>query len=489
MKTKSACALISHSVLIPLLVFAAALGFAQTSALAARDAEASSDGRTLSRLQRGAAAQMKQLKEREKSIELLASDGAAFDGFGWRVAVDGDTALLGAPFADVDGRPDEGAAYVFRRESATGAWTEEAKLTVECDTLVLQTCGFGTSVALLEDTALIGAPDADPNDNVSQGAAYVFVRDAASGEWTEEAKLVASDGAELDQLGIEVALAEGIALVGAPFATVDGVAGRGAAYLFERDPGSGTWVQRAKFSNPDGDEFDGFGAAISLSGQTAIVGEPFVAVGKNAVQGAVHVFERDAEGNWIRKAHLVASDGALGDDFGAAAALSGDVALIGARGVDVGGNAEQGAAYVFTRDSPPGGWTERAKLSSSDGASKDFFASHVGLSGDTVLIGAPTADAARGVAYVFEREPGSETWSQTARLDPPTPEEGAGFGTVAIAGGRALIGAPRADVSGVPDAGAAYVFTLEPTPTPTPTPRATPTPRPRPDPRPRPTPR
>jgi FG-GAP repeat protein len=484
MKTKSASALVDHCVLIPLFVLAAALGFAQISALAAPDAETSSDGRTLSRLRRRGAAQLKQLEQREKSIELLASDGAAFDAFGWRVAVDGDTALVGAYLADVDGRPDEGAAYIFRREPTSGAWTEEAKLTVECDTVVAQTCGFGTSVAMLEGTALIGAPDADPNDNVSQGAAYVFVRDPANGEWTEEAKLVASDGAELDQLGIEVALAEGIALVGAPFATVDGVAGRGAAYLFERDAGSGTWVQRAKFSNAEGDEFDGFGAAVSLSGQTALVGEPFVAVGGNPVQGVVHVFERDAQGSWTQQAHLVASDGALGDDFGAAAALSGDVALIGARGVDVGGNAEQGAAYIFTRDTSTGAWTERAKLFSSDGTSKDFFASHVGLSGDIALIGAPTADAARGVAYVFEREPESEIWSQTARLDPPTPEEGAGFGTVAIADGRGLIGAPRADVASMPDAGAAYLFTLEPTSTsrPTPTPRTRPTPRPRPTP-------
>ena len=516
MKTKSSCTLIDHCILSPLLALAGAFAFTQSSALTARGTEISTDqesgpppnlefnypqkpvepralkersytsktllyGRTVNRQQRGAAAQT-------KPLELLASDGAAFDTFGWRVAVDGDIALVGAPFADADGRPDEGAAYVFRREPTSGAWTEEAKLTVECDTAVVQTCGFGISVALAGETALVGAPDADPNDNVSQGAAYVFVRDRANGIWTERAKLVASDGTALDQLGIEVALVDGIALVGAPFATVDGGTARGAAYVFERDPGSGTWLQRAKLTNPDGDEFDEFGAAVALSGQTALVGEPFVAVGENEVQGTVHVFEPDANGNWTRQAHLVACDGALGDDFGVA--LSRDVALIGARGVDVGGNAEQGAAYVFTRDFTTGAWIEQAKLSIADGASKDFFASHVGLFGDSALIGAPSSDKGRGVAYVFRREQDNKTWSEVAKLDPPTPEVGAGFGTVAIADRLALIGAPRADVSGTPDAGAAYVFTLEPNPSPSPTPTPTGTPgsRPRPTPRPHPTP-
>jgi hypothetical protein len=447
-------------------------------------------GRTVNLQQRGAATRIRPLERREKSTELLASDGAAFDTFGWRVAVDGDIAMVGAPFADADGRPDEGAAYIFRREPTSGAWSEEAKLTVECDTAVIQTCGFGVSVALSGDAALVGAPDADPNDNVSQGAAYVFARDPANGIWAERAKLVASDGTALDQLGIEVALVDGIALVGAPFATVDGVTARGAAYVFERDPGSGTWLQRAKLTNPDGDEFDEFGAAVALSGQTALIGEPFVAVGENEVQGAVHVFGPDANGNWARQAHLVASDGALGDDFGAAVALSGNVALIGARGVDVGGNVEQGAAYVFTRNLATGAWTEQTKLSIVDGASKDFFASHVGLFGDFALIGAPSSDKGRGVAYVFRREQGNKTWSEVAKLDPPTPEKGAGFGTVAIADRLALIGAPRADISGTPDAGAAYVFALEtnPSPSPTSTPTGTPGSRPRPTPRPHPTP-
>lgn len=391
-------------------------------------------------------------------VELLASDGAEGDRFGWRVALEGHTALVGAYLADTNDRPDEGAAYVFQRDPMSGVWTEAAKLTTPCDTVVVQICGFGTSVALAGDTALIGAPDADPDGNASQGAAYVFARDPSSGEWVEQAKLVASDGAELDQFGIEVALADGVALVGAPFATVDGVLGRGAAYVFERDPLNGAWVERAKFTNADGDEFDNFGAAVALSGDTALVGEPFVAVGENAIQGVVHVFARDGAGSWPRQALLVASDGAFADDFGAAVALSDDVALIGARSVDVGDNPDQGAAYIFTRNPGSGAWTEQTKLIAAAGASWDFFASHLGLSNGTAVIGAPSAAMGTGIAHVFKRNQKRDTWREIARLDPPAPVPGAAFGTVATAGRFALIGSPDAAVNGNLAQGAAYLF-------------------------------
>ena len=128
--------------------------------------------------------------------KLLDSNGEASDGFGTSVAVDGDTAVIGALQADgnVGGT---GAAFVFLRNA--GVWTEQAKLSA-IDGAASD--GFGGSVALEGDTVVIGAIFHDDNGSNS-GAAYVFTRSA--GVWTEQAKLTASDGAASDLFGRSVA--------------------------------------------------------------------------------------------------------------------------------------------------------------------------------------------------------------------------------------------------------------------------------------------
>jgi hypothetical protein len=134
--------------------------------------------------------------------KLTASDGASSDRFGISVALDGDTALIGV----LKGR-NSGSAYVFTRNA--GVWTEQAKLTASDGA---SSDSFGASVAVDGDTALIGANEDDDNGDVS-GSAYVFTRSA--GVWTEQAKLTASDGAVNDNFGRSVAVDVDTALVGA----------------------------------------------------------------------------------------------------------------------------------------------------------------------------------------------------------------------------------------------------------------------------------
>ena len=124
-----------------------------------------------------------------QSAKLTASDGAAGDRFGYSVAVDGDTAVAGA-FGDADNGSASGSAYVFTRES--GVWSQSAKLTA---TDGARGDYFGWSVAVDGDTAVVGALFDDDNGSQS-GAAYVFTRE--SGVWSQSAKLTSSDGAAGD---------------------------------------------------------------------------------------------------------------------------------------------------------------------------------------------------------------------------------------------------------------------------------------------------
>ena len=123
--------------------------------------------------------------------KLTASDGAVDDYFGTYVAIDGDTAIIGAPRDDNTGA-ESGAAYIFVRDGG-GNWTPQQKIT---PTDPGATDNFGLSVAISGDTVIVGAPDEDsattgvnstPDEEATNsGAAYVFQR---SGDvWSQMGK-------------------------------------------------------------------------------------------------------------------------------------------------------------------------------------------------------------------------------------------------------------------------------------------------------------
>ena len=159
--------------------------------------------------------------------KLLALDGAAGDVFGRFVAVSGDTAVIGAIDGDDNG-PNSGSAYVFVRSA--GVWSQQAKL-LASDGAAFDLFGF--SVAISSDTAVISSRDDDDNGSGS-GSVYVFVRSA--GVWSQQAKLLASDGAAFDQFGFSVAVSGDTAVIGAR-QDDDNLSNSGSAYVFVRSAG------------------------------------------------------------------------------------------------------------------------------------------------------------------------------------------------------------------------------------------------------------
>ncbi len=254
--------------------------------------------------------------------------------------------------------------------------------------------------------------------------------------WTQQQKLTASDGAANDVFGATVSVSGDTAVIGAYGKN----SGQGAAYVFVRS--SGVWSQQQKLTAADGAANDLFGLSVSVSGDTAVIG----ADGKNNFQGAAYVFVRSS-GVWSQQQKLTASDGAAGDAFGRSVWVGGDTAMIGASGK----NSSQGATYVFVRSS--GVWSQQQKLTASDGAANDWFGLSVSVSGDTAVIGASNKNSDQGAAYVFVRSSG--VWSQQQKL---TASDGAAnddFGySVSVSGDTAVIGADGKNSL----QGAAYVF-------------------------------
>ena len=391
------------------------------------------------------------------AAKLTASDGAAYDDFGDSVSISGDgtTVVVGANQSDSGGR---GAAYVFT-EPGSGGWasTSTAAELTASDGVAYD--DFGGSVSINGDgtTVVVGA---NQSDSGGSGAAYVFT-EPGSGGWAgtnTAAELTASDGAGGDDFGYSVSInGDGTTVVVG--ADQSGSGGNGVAYVFTKS--GSVWSQTAELTASDGAAYDGFGSSVSISGTTVVVGAPYATV-DNSGQGAAYVFTKPGSGGWANTstaAKLTASDGVAGDYFGGSVSISGNTVMIGAWDATIGGNSGQGAAYLFTGSGSA--WSQTAKFTESGNTAGDEFGYSVSISGIMMVVGAPHVtvggNASQGAAYVFT-ESGS-VWSQTAELTASDGAAGDEFGTsVSIneSGATVVVGADR---SGSGGQGAAYVFT------------------------------
>lgn len=365
----------------------------------------------------------------EQVARLTTGDGTDIADFGCAVAVEADTAVIGADRADTVAASLSGAAYVFVRNG--GSWTQQAELTAADGT---PGKFLGRWVSVSGDTAVVGAPGDDHAGSWS-GAAYVFVRSGTS--WTQQAKLTAGDASAGANFGECVSLSGDVAVIGA---YGDDHAGgySGSAYVFVRD--GGAWTQEAKLVAPDAPAAgEYFGYPVSVDGDTIIVGR-YGDTDFGYTSGAAHVFVRTAEG-WAHQAKLTAVDASPQSSFGFAVSVSGDTALIGATD-DHENGPYSGSAYVFVREGAT--WTQQAKLTAPDAAATDFFGWTASLSGEVAVVGAPDDDDGgynSGSVYVFLRE--GSTWTQQAKLGAIAPSPNVEFGwTVAVSADALLVGAP-----------------------------------------------
>jgi len=299
--------------------------------------------------------------------------------------------------------------------------------------------------------------------------------------YVQQAMLTASDAAPGNQMGAAVSISGNTAVVGAPCpgngsnspCALPNEAG--TAYVFV-EPGTG-WAnmqQTAELTASDSQAGNAFGFAVSISGNTIVVG----AHGISSSSGAVYVFVQP-KGGWKGSLHetakLTASDAVGQQVLGRSVSISGNTVVAGSPQDPPtdGVSKYQGAAYVFVEPTT-GGWvnmTQTAKLTSSDGVRLAEFGYSVGIDGDTVVVGQPSPlpgvqATTAGAAYVFVRP--TSGWmgnlTETAKLTASHGVDGDRLGNfVAVSGNTIVAGAPLATTVGSAfQQGAAYVF-VEPT--------------------------
>jgi hypothetical protein len=381
-----------------------------------------------------------------EAAKLLAPDGSQQEYFGSSVSIDGDTALVGV-YGDGDNGPGAGAVHVFRRDGVD--WLGESKL-LPADGAAGDL--FGAAVAISGDTAVVGAWGDGDNGSYA-GSAYIFRYHGRDSTWVEEAKLLPSDGAANDLFGFAVSIFDDTVVIGAS-GNSDNGSGSGSAYVFGFD--GDDWLEEVKLLPAEVGPGDAFGASVAISLDTAVIG----AWGDDENgddAGAVYVLRYEGQ-TWVDEPIIRPSDGAAGDYFGGAVALSGDTAIIGADGDDDNG-ADSGSARIYRWNGisfePVGD-----KLVATNAEQQAYFGYSVAISGDTAVVGAWGADANgadSGSAYVFTDI--RSGWEAT-EFHPATGGSGDWFGSsVAISGDTAIIGADGDDDNGTAS-GAAYAFDL-----------------------------
>ncbi|BCX47598.1 integrin alphabeta-propellor repeat protein [Haloferula helveola] len=354
--------------------------------------------------------------------ELTASDAAGGDQFGDAVGIDGDWMVVGAPGEDTSGG-NTGAVYVFQRDSVNpNAWSEVAKLlppTVNGS----GGDGFGSAVAIDGDTILVGSPFANLPGAPRSGRAFVFRR--ILGTWTAGETLIAADNRvnnafpnDSERFGASVDLEGDTAVVGSPRANLSGTStdwDYGAVYVFTRTAFADAFTEQTRldeFSDPDGQSYSGFGYSVSLSGDRLAIGiySGGSPVG-NFKPGRARIHERNQDGpnQWGLVQKFTPFNGGPSTHFGHAVAVSGDLLMIGSPGADQGSLEPRGAVDVYRfGDGGVPTWSQIDRFMPGAEGADDRFGHSLAFDGFTGVSGAifdgvnPLLAPTAGSAYVYQ---------------------------------------------------------------------------------------
>jgi hypothetical protein len=390
------------------------------------------------------------------------SDGQADDGFGSAVAISGHTLVVGAPGHN----QSNGVVYVFTEDS-NGFWSGVAELTASDAVAHIY---FGGSVGINGNTIVVGASDPCLECTLP-GAAYVFVKPSTGWtDMTETAKLTASDGSGQDLFGGSVAVSNNTIAVGASEHQVGSNVKQGAAYIFVKPTAGWTnMTETAELSASDGATGNGLGTSVALAGSTLVAGAWGAMENSFIEAGAVYVFLRPSTGwtNEHETAKLTATDPSTFATLGLSVAISADErTVVAGAPFRQDGNVPYGAAYIFTK--PAGGWqsaTQTSELLPPRAAQAFGLDVTINPLGTVIAVGAPytltTGLPSAGAAYVYVKS--ARGWALTpkanARLNPPPPETQGVFGSsVAVRGLDVVVGEPGATVNGNASQGAARIF-------------------------------
>ena len=357
---------------------------------------------------------------------------AAQGGFGRGVGVIGDDVLVLKPSYG----QGPGAALVFARD-LEGVWQLVDKLGAEGSASTGE--GLSPSLAIAGDMLVVAAGDSD-----ERWGAHVFRRNALR-RWNRMQSLplrMDSDGG--DALWTYEALVE---ILQPPLRVVDTdgeralvatIGGLGGVRVFQRNTANGLWFEWAQLERSEPQADDQFGSSLMIRGDVAIVGAP-----GHGPSGAVYIFSLDrVSGEWKEDVLIYAPSPFPNSGFGAAVAIEGEAALIGHPGT----TESRGIVVEYVWDEARRTWTEQDRIAPGMRMIGDRFGASLMVRENELLVGAPGTDEGRGGVHRFVRNRSGDAWQAVEIFSVQDVEPGFALGsTVAIGRDVAVAGAPGAD--------------------------------------------
>jgi hypothetical protein len=384
--------------------------------------------------------------------KIQASDPQTEDHFSSTVAVYDQYIVIGAPDEDTT-KTDAGAVYIYKKNTDETI-DQIAKIQAEEPT---ESSHFGSSVAIYGDYIVVGAPH-ENIEGEEEGYSYLFKIDGS--DVKQVTKFHADDAKDYDYFGTSVSISGEYIAVGAPNKDIDDEETKdnaGAAYVFKiNSDDTVTQLDMIQSDNPEEDGY--FGYSLAQDTNYTIVG----AYGESNDAGNAYLFKLDSDDNVTLLKDLAADDKADGDNFGYSIDMSKNYIIVGAKGEDT-SYSNAGSSYLFKiiTDSDI---SQVDKLQASDPKEDNAFGNSVSIDNNYLVIGAYHDNHIainEGSAYLFKINNDDST-QEIKKLQAVYGDANDYFATsVAISKENIIIGANHEDTTAI-DAGAAYLFDIEP---------------------------
>ncbi|NRA54795.1 MAG: LruC domain-containing protein [Gammaproteobacteria bacterium] len=377
--------------------------------------------------------------------QLSENTSSLFNKFGSSVAISGDIILVGAPGIS----NDAGQSCVFRRSEQS--WNLDACLLASSPAVITHQ-QFGLAVAIAGDYSAVAATEQN-GGNV--GVVYLFKHQ--NDNWAEIQALVNPQSTSNDYFGAAVSMSSDYLAIGSPSVSA---ANSGSVYIYKKTDSG--WAQDIEITSTSSMKNNRFGSAVMLSGDYLIIGDH---ENGNAKEGTAYIYKQQDQ-IWKLQASLKGGTVTRNGDFGISVAISDYYAVVGAKSENNPDDKKlkkSGAVYVYKRTGTL--WNHQAKLIASDSAMGNNFGTSVALSGDYITVGTEKANTATGVTYLFNNN--NNFWTEQYKFEAADPNKQDHFGhAVAIAGDYLVIGAHNKEIA-LDVSGAAYTYDLNIDTTPT----------------------
>ncbi len=331
------------------------------------------------------------------SEKLMPLNAASGDQFGNSIFIFENYAIIGALKDSTQNQEDPtGCAYIFKKTD--GHWNQTCKLLPPPGD---QRDRFAWSVSMTNEYAIVSSFNVHNIQNQFDGKAYLY-KNQGNDEFALMTTLRPLDGISSSQFGFPVSISGDIAVVGAPYNSLDGQPGVGSVYIYYRD--GATWIQRQKLVGESGERLDLFGSNLCLSKDKLVVGVPGDNINGLSNQGSVYYFHLKDFGV-TRQIKIVAQDGLANASFGSSVDIKNNRIIIGAPGDLIEGHLRQGSAYIYEIRNDEIFFLK--KLKAFDGEALDDFGEGVSIDKNLAIVSIPRKSVAgiqtHGKVYVYRK--------------------------------------------------------------------------------------